>query len=256
MSSKIYNIKISTKSDTNLEQYRDFDEWYDCESQKLEQERLLQRDIDYQRSIINSNFKKVLKEGAPFTGDLRETFPEHYTKCFVPIKKKPNNDFVYFKYYTDDGKGDDEESEDSPSDYEENQDGECKDLLLKEIELMFQNGYTYKDIEKLFPTFYKINVERINFLYQQVYAERFKRDPTLTIEKDIDIYKSRQDQIEIIEKRRTLKKLINKLERNKEEEEEEDSDTHSYKRYKAKEDFNSVLNKESQKAQQQKPIKR
>jgi hypothetical protein len=35
------------------------------------------------------------------------------------------------------------------------------------------------------------------------------------IEKDIDIYKSRQKQIEIIEKRRTLKKAIKKLERKK-----------------------------------------
>jgi hypothetical protein len=41
--------------------------------------------------------------------------------------------------------------------------------------------------------------------------------------------------MEIIERRRTLKKAIEKLERKKEEEkEEEDSDIHSYKRYKAK----------------------
>jgi hypothetical protein len=115
-----------------------------------------------------------------------------------------------------------------------------------------------ENVEKQFPYFYKTNSERINLLYYQVYGERFKRDPTLMIEKDIDIYKSRQDQIDIIEKRRTLKKLLNKLERNKkyEEDKEEDSDTHSYKRYKAKEDFNSVLNKEVKKTQQQKPIKR
>jgi hypothetical protein len=42
-------------------------------------------------------------------------------------------------------KGDDEESEDN----------ESKDLLLKEIELVFENEYFYKDIEKMFPTFYK-----------------------------------------------------------------------------------------------------
>jgi hypothetical protein len=58
----------------------------------------------------------------------------------------------------------------------------------------------------------------------------------LTIQNEIDIYKSRQDQIESIEKRRTLKKVI--------------------KWYKSKEDFESVLNNEVQKAKQQRPIKR
>jgi hypothetical protein len=179
--------------------------------------------------------KKLLKDGAPFTGDLRETFPEYYNKCFVSIKKKPNNDFVFFKYYTDDGKGDDEETEDSESD-EDSEDNDTKDLLLKEIELMFENGYTYKDVERLFPTFYAANTERINLLYTQVLDVRFNRDPTLTIQKAIDIYKSRQAQIETIEKRRTLKKVI--------------------KWYKSKEDFESVLNNEVQKAKQQRSIKR
>jgi hypothetical protein len=139
MRAKVINIKISTNINTKDKQYRDFEDCFDYEYQKIEQERLLQRDIDYQRSIINSKFKNVLKEGATFTGDLLETFPEYYNKCFRPIKKKPNSDFVFFKYYTDDGKGDVGESEDPVSDYEENEDGECKDLLLKEIELMFEN---------------------------------------------------------------------------------------------------------------------
>jgi hypothetical protein len=91
--------------------------------------------------------KKLLKDRTPFTGDLRETFPEYYNKCFRLIRKKPNSDFVFFKYYTDDGKGDDEDSEDSESD-EDIEDNETKDLLLKEIELMFENGYTYDDVEK------------------------------------------------------------------------------------------------------------
>jgi hypothetical protein len=60
---------------------------------------------------------------------------EYYSKCFVPIKKKPDNDFVYFKYYTDDGKGDDEdeESDDDFSNYEDYEDNETKELLLKEM---------------------------------------------------------------------------------------------------------------------------
>jgi DNA-binding protein H-NS len=151
--------------------------------------------------------KKVLKDGGPFTGDFRETFHECYNKCFVPIKKKPNNDFVFFKYYTDDEKGDDEESEDSESD-EESEDNETKDLLLKEIELMFENGYYFTDIKILFPSSFAVDTERINLLYTQVLEVRFNRDPILMVEKDIDVYKVRQDQIEIIEKRRTVKKVI------------------------------------------------
>jgi hypothetical protein len=56
--------------------------------------------------------------------------------------------------------------------------------------LIFENGYFYTDIEKMFPTFYAANSERINLLFTQVLDERFRRDPTLTIEKDINVYKS------------------------------------------------------------------
>jgi hypothetical protein len=62
--------------------------------------------------------------------------------------------------------------------------------LLKEIELLFQNGYFYTEIE-MFPKFYKDNKSKINFLYTQVLEERFKRDPTLEVQKDIDVYRSR-----------------------------------------------------------------
>jgi hypothetical protein len=118
---------------------------------------------------------------------------------------------MYFKYYKDDdGKGDDEESEDSISDDEESDDCEYKDLLLNQIEVMLENKYFYKDIEKLFPKFYLANTEIINLLYTKVLEEGFKRDPTLTIEKNIDIYKSRQNQIETTEKRRTVQKTIKK----------------------------------------------
>jgi hypothetical protein len=40
---------------------------------------------------------------------------------------------------------------------------------------------------------------KINLLYTQVLDVRFKRDPTLKIKKDIDVYKSRKEQIEINE---------------------------------------------------------
>jgi hypothetical protein len=116
--------------------------------------------------------KKVLKDGALLTGDLRETFSEYYNKCFVPIKKKPNNYFVFFKYYTDYEK-EIEESEDSESGEESNK---TKDLLLKKIELMFEKGYSFTDIKKLFPTFCAANTERINLLYTQVLEVRFNKD--------------------------------------------------------------------------------
>jgi hypothetical protein len=185
MHGETYNIRISTKSNTNDEQFRDFEEWYDYNQQKKEQQHLLEHEIKYQQLLIKSKMKKFLKNGVPFTGDLRETFPEYYNKCFRPYKKKPNTDFIFFKYYTDDGKGDDEESDDDLSDYEDYEDEETKDLLLKEIELTFENGYPYEDVEKIFPYFYKRNAERINLLYYHVYNERFNRDPTLTIQKDI-----------------------------------------------------------------------
>jgi hypothetical protein len=44
----------------------------------------------------------------------------------------------------------------------------------------------------MFPKFHKDNKLKINFLYTQVLDERFKKDPTLEIQKDIDVYRSRQ----------------------------------------------------------------
>jgi hypothetical protein len=82
---------------------------------------------------------------------------------------------------------------------------------------MFENGYSYTDIEKLFPTFYVADRERINLLFSQKF-----------LRKD-------SNQIEIIEKRRTLRKTIKRLERKQEN--EENWNIHSYKRYKAKKRF-------------------
>jgi hypothetical protein len=102
----------------------------------------------------------------------------------------------------------------------ESEDNETKDLLLKKIESMFENWYFFMDIKKHFPTLYSAKTEKINLLYTQVLYERFKKDPTLIIQKDIDIYKSSEDQIDTTEKRRTLRKAIKRSERNKEDEED------------------------------------
>jgi flagellar hook-basal body complex protein FliE len=77
----------------------------------------------------------------------------------------------------------------------------------------------------------------------------------LTFEKNVDIYKSRQDQIETIEKRRTLRKAIKKHEKKKKDS-KDNLNIHFYKPYKTKKDFESALNNEIQKAKQQKQIKR
>jgi glycerol uptake facilitator-like aquaporin len=48
----------------------------------------------------------------------------------------------------------------------------------------------------MFPKFYKHNKSKINFLFTEILNERFKRHPTLEIQKNIDVYKCRQEQIE------------------------------------------------------------
>jgi hypothetical protein len=87
---------------------------------------------------------------------------------------------VFFKYSTNNGKiEDDNEKEDLESEEQSSSSSseelESKDLLLKEIELLFENGYFYSDIEKMFPKLHKDNKSKINFLYTQVLDERFKK---------------------------------------------------------------------------------
>jgi hypothetical protein len=87
MHGQVSDIKISTKSNTNKEQFRDFEEWYDYNQQKKEQQHLLQQEIKYQQLLIKSKMKKLLKDGTPFTEDLRETFPNTTINVFVLIKR-------------------------------------------------------------------------------------------------------------------------------------------------------------------------
>jgi hypothetical protein len=82
----------------------------------------------------------------------------------------------------------------------------------------------------MFPKFYKDNKLKINFLYTQVLEERFKEDLTLEVQKDIDVYRSRQEQIQIIEKRRLLQKRTrkNKNKHPQRTDYDGDSDSRSY----------------------------
>jgi hypothetical protein len=184
MFGKVFNIKINTNSITNEQQFNKFEEWFDYQHQLLEQERLLQREEKEQESLNKSQIKKIENENDSYTDELRDVFPKYYNKSFKPVKKGDSKDFVYFKYTTNDRIIDDSEKEDL-----ESEEPESQDLLLKEIELLFENGYFYTDIEKMFPKFYKDNKKKINFLFTQVLEERYKKDPTLEIQKDINVYK-------------------------------------------------------------------
>jgi hypothetical protein len=127
------------------------------------------------RVFCNVKKKKIENENNSYTDDLRDVFPKYYHKSFLPVKKGNSRDFVFFKYSTnnDNEKEDLESKGQSSSSFSEEL--ESKDLLLKEIKLLFENGYFYTDIEKIFQKFYKDNKSKINFLYTQVLDERFKR---------------------------------------------------------------------------------
>jgi hypothetical protein len=51
MQGKMFNIKISTKSNINNELFRHFEELFDYEHQRIEQEHLLQQEIKYQQML-------------------------------------------------------------------------------------------------------------------------------------------------------------------------------------------------------------
>jgi hypothetical protein len=82
---------------------------------------------------------------------------------------------VLFNYSTENGKGDDvDEKEKEDLEFEEqssfssSKEFECKDLLVKEIELLFENNWLFTDIEKMIPKFYRENKMRINHLHGEV----------------------------------------------------------------------------------------
>jgi hypothetical protein len=172
-------------------------------------------------------------------------FPKYYDKSFKPVKKGDSKDFVFLKYSTNNGMiDDDSEKEDVESEEQSSssssEESESEDLLLKEIELLFENGYSYTDIEGMFPKFYKDNKLKINFFFTQVLEERFKRDPTLEVQKNIDVYRCRQEQINIIEKRRRLRKAVRKNKKHVQRS-HHDIEIQSYKRFKGKKDFEFLL---------------
>jgi hypothetical protein len=91
----------------------------------------------------------------------------------------------------------------------------------------------------MFPKFYEDNKSKISFLYTQVLEEKFKRVPTLEVQKNIDVYRSRQEQVDIIENRRQLQKTSRKNKKH-DQRSQYDSGIHSHKHFKAKKEFESA----------------
>jgi hypothetical protein len=227
MYGKVFNIKVSTNSTTNEQLFNDFQEWYDSEHERIEQERLLQREQKEQEILNKSNSKKIADENASYTDDIRDVFPKYYDKSFKPVKKGNSKDFIFFKYSTNDTMIDDDNEKEEQLSSSSSEKSESENLLLKEIELLFKNGYFYTDIEEMFPKFYKNNKAKINLLFTQILEERFKKDQTLEVQKDINVYKCRQNQIDVIEKRRKLRKTVKKNKKH-ERRSHHDSDIRSY----------------------------
>jgi hypothetical protein len=127
-----------------------FEEWFDFKHQRIEEKRLLQQEQKEQRSLNKHKVKKIIDEDISYTDDLHDEFPKYYDKSFLPVKKGNSKDFVFFKYSTNNGNVDENEKEDLESEEQSSSSSseelESKDLLLKEIELVFENGYFYTDI--------------------------------------------------------------------------------------------------------------
>jgi hypothetical protein len=63
MFGKLFNIKINTNSTTNEQLFNDFEERFDYEYQRIEQEHLLQREEkeqNHQRSLNKPQVKKII----------------------------------------------------------------------------------------------------------------------------------------------------------------------------------------------------
>jgi hypothetical protein len=73
---KLFNIKINNNNSTsNEQQFNDFQEWFHYEYQRIEQERLLEREQKEQQSLNKSCVKKIEDENVSYTDDLR-IFPK------------------------------------------------------------------------------------------------------------------------------------------------------------------------------------
>jgi hypothetical protein len=76
----------------------------------------------------------------------------------------------------------------------------------------------------------------------------------LEIQKDINVYNCRQEQINVIEKRRRLWKAVRK--NRKHERSHHDTEIQSYKRFKAIKEFECVLNDEIKKVEEASEVQR
>jgi hypothetical protein len=122
--------------------------------------------------------------------------------------------------------------------------------LLKEIELLFENGYFYTDIEKMFPKFYKDNKSKINFLYTQVLEERFKKTKLWKFKRILMFTGLDKSRLKSLKREDSSRKQLERI-KNMIRKTQYDSDIHSYTPYKSKKEIESVLNDEIKKAEEE-----
>jgi hypothetical protein len=76
MYGEVFNIKVSTNTITNEQQFNEFEEWFDYQHQ-LNQDGLLQCEEKEQESLHKSQIKKIEDENVSYTDDLRDVFPKY-----------------------------------------------------------------------------------------------------------------------------------------------------------------------------------
>jgi hypothetical protein len=159
MYGKVFNIKVNTNSTSNEQQFNDFQEWFDYEHQRIEQECLIQQEQKEQQSFNKPLVKKIKDEDVSYTDDLRHVFPKHYNKSFKLVKKSNSKDFVFFKYSSNNGKIDENEKEDLECEEESSSSSEeleSKDLLLKELNYCFKMDNSIQILKRCFQNSMKI----------------------------------------------------------------------------------------------------
>jgi hypothetical protein len=82
-----------------------------------------------------------------------------------------------------------------------------------------------------------------------------EKNPTLELQNNINVYKCRQEQIYIIEKRRKLRKTVRKNKK-RDQISHHNSDLHSYKGFKAMKNFESALNDEIKKVEEESEVQK
>jgi hypothetical protein len=97
---KLFNIKINNNSRSNEQLFNDFQEWFDCDHQRNEQERLLQQELNYQHLIIRQQLKRILDEHNHTLMIFEMSSPSIMINLLILLRKVvPNTDNWKVKIY-------------------------------------------------------------------------------------------------------------------------------------------------------------